>query len=313
MKKIVLTNEKWNELLGNDQFSVLRDHASEIEFSGVFYENFLKGVYSCVGCQSPLFASSSKGKGDGWPAFDICVPDGVGLRSDGKRIEIVCNKCEGHLGHHFLVTTHNYFCVTSGIKAKLSDEEPRGYCGILPYAFHGGVLRFLLGREATKKNWPPSNKWCDFGGKPEYICVNESKVRESHLQTATRECWQELMGILGCVSSLESQVEKKGSKVDIKETNSVTYLLPIDYDPQLPIYFNRIYNYLIRCTRVHPELEGVIYIPTCPEGYIEKTEMKWITYDEIISQIESTEVYRLSFLKTFKKMIELNIFPTLKS
>ena len=91
-------------ILNNDEKRIILDKGTEMPFSGKYTNNKENGTYYCKQCNLPLFESSAKfDSGSGWPSFDdmiannvIEVPD-----ADGRRIEIVCAKCSGHLGHVF--------------------------------------------------------------------------------------------------------------------------------------------------------------------------------------------------------------------
>lgn len=93
----------WRERLTSQQFHVLRERGTETRF-GPYYDHFEPGTYSCAACGSLLYTSEMKFRCTcGWPAFWDCVPSAVRERpdSDGLRTEIVCNACNGHLGHVF--------------------------------------------------------------------------------------------------------------------------------------------------------------------------------------------------------------------
>ena len=84
---------------------VIEEKGTEAPFSGE-YDNFYppEGVFVCRKCDNPLFSAKTKfDAGCGWPAFDENFPNAVKriLDSDGRRIEIQCAKCSGHLGHVF--------------------------------------------------------------------------------------------------------------------------------------------------------------------------------------------------------------------
>jgi peptide-methionine (R)-S-oxide reductase len=88
------------------QFRVLRQQGTEWAFTGKFDKHFATGVYTCAGCNTPLYKSDTKFKsGCGWPAYFDSIPGAVGRRDDFGggmvRTEIFCNACGGHLGHVF--------------------------------------------------------------------------------------------------------------------------------------------------------------------------------------------------------------------
>lgn len=101
------TTEAWKEELGPQEFDVLRKHATEARFTGDLLDVKKKGVYSCAGCQLPLFSSETKFKsGTGWPSFWKPIHEkNVGETVDNsygmRRVEVHCNRCNGHLGHVF--------------------------------------------------------------------------------------------------------------------------------------------------------------------------------------------------------------------
>jgi peptide-methionine (R)-S-oxide reductase len=106
-EKIKKTKEKWKEILTSEEFHVLREKGTELPFSGKFVYNKNKGVYVCAGCSNKLFSSDKKfDSGSGWPSFwDVISNNSVELKPDHsfgmKRIEVVCSRCGGHLGHVF--------------------------------------------------------------------------------------------------------------------------------------------------------------------------------------------------------------------
>lgn len=91
--------------LSPEEKSVIEGKETEAPFTGK-YDNFfpLDGIFVCRKCNSPLFSAKSKfDAGCGWPAFDENFPDAVKriLDSDGRRVEIQCAQCGGHLGYVF--------------------------------------------------------------------------------------------------------------------------------------------------------------------------------------------------------------------
>ena len=99
--------KNWTEILTDEQYKVLRKKGTELAFSGKLLNNKEKGMYVCAGCGNPLFSSDKKyNSGSGWPSFwEVLSKDSVDLKIDEsygmKRIEAVCSRCGGHLGHVF--------------------------------------------------------------------------------------------------------------------------------------------------------------------------------------------------------------------
>ena len=93
----------YNELNEEETYVIL-NKGTERPFTGKFNDHKGEGVYTCRQCNQPLFRSDSKfNSGTGWPSFDDMIDNNVKEvpDADGRRVEIVCANCGGHLGHVF--------------------------------------------------------------------------------------------------------------------------------------------------------------------------------------------------------------------
>jgi peptide-methionine (R)-S-oxide reductase len=105
--KIKKTEQEWKELLSDESYHVTRESGTERAFTGKYWNVYRNGTYHCICCDLALFSSETKFKsGTGWPSFYAPInSDNVGEILDNthgwNRVEVICNRCDAHLGHVF--------------------------------------------------------------------------------------------------------------------------------------------------------------------------------------------------------------------
>ncbi|MBO6541058.1 MAG: peptide-methionine (R)-S-oxide reductase MsrB [Rhizobiaceae bacterium] len=104
--EIMKSEAEWRSILSPDQFSVLREEATERPFTSPLNKEKRAGTFHCAGCDLPVYSSETKyDSGTGWPSFWKSLPNAVGTKPDNslfmQRTEVHCRRCGGHFGHIF--------------------------------------------------------------------------------------------------------------------------------------------------------------------------------------------------------------------
>ena len=133
--KVTKSKEQWRSELTSEQYEVCREKGTEAPFSGVYAESKMPGIYVCACCGQELFSSASKfDSGSGWPSFwQPLFPESTATEVDAshgiRRTEVMCSKCDAHLGHVFddgPLPTRLRYCINSvslGLKPDPNSGE----------------------------------------------------------------------------------------------------------------------------------------------------------------------------------------------
>jgi peptide-methionine (R)-S-oxide reductase len=144
-KRVVKSASEWKKQLTPMQFYVLREKGTERAFTSKLNSMHDAGTFVCAGCNLPLFASENKfDSGTGWPSFYKPLRKGAVIEKtdpDGERSEVLCARCDGHLGHVFNDATGAF-----GI-----PKTPTG----LRYCMNGVCLNFIPKKSATAPHNTP--------------------------------------------------------------------------------------------------------------------------------------------------------------
>ena len=154
--------------------------------------------------------------------------------------------------------------------------------GVIPVAMHNGDLYFLFGQENDViRDASKDQDWGDFGGS--------AKPGESEMDTCVREGAEELNGFYGNKRDFRKLL-RKNQLLKLTYDTRVTYLMRVDYDERMPLYFNNNYRFIketanLRSIAAHPE-----------NGYFEKSHVRWFTLEDLKRERGAFREYFRNFL-----------------
>lgn len=158
-----------------------------------------------------------------------------------------------------------------GSEEELNGMEMNGG-GIIPFSYYNGDLYFLFGRESKDIKWSEKGLWSNFGGT-----INRTK--ESNMEGIVREFWEESSGIFGTKDGIESYIRESFKKLLVVHSpvyKGAVIFLPVEYDKNLPKYFNWNYAQSKNLLNGKRELEKVRQ-----RGLLEKDSAMWFTIADL--------------------------------